>query len=359
MVARRFVVGAGGAALLATVACAKFATDADPVDAGALSAPDAAPAPPVLCMPLPPSSDPGAVCQSCTPEPLFNSTLCDAVIASENKLYAMAGGKVLGTGTDDIKKSLLQPLDGDNVIGGRVLGMGLDAENVYVATDSTIQRIARSGSSPTAVLPKSPFVPPGAAPVSFGRTLFVQLQAGLVLTAPFAGPADAVQSLSVSPTVGLALDGDAAYWLGKSIGGQPAVLGPFPRADEQTLVREVVRGFAVQGAFAFVAEAAADDRQTVISRITLRTGGGGSRVVLANEPGVVESVHASGGRVYWVSRRAPGQGDLVFVSVDECGGVPAVTAADLPLLGKNLSLSFAGEWAYFVSDLRKIHRMKK
>jgi len=343
---------------MATVACTKFATDADPADAGAPTDRTPAPAPSGACVPPAPSSDPGAVCQSCTPEPLFKSTMADAVIVSENKLYAMAVGKILGTGTEDVKKSLLQPLDGDNVIVGKVLGMGVDAENVFVTTDSTIQRIARSGSSPIAVLPKAPFVAPGTAPVAFGSTLFVQLQAGLVLTAPFAGPADAVQSLPVSATGGLALDGDAAYWLGKSVGGQPAVLGPFPRADEQAPVSAMVRGFAVQGAFAFVAEAAVNDRESVISRITLRSGGGGSRVVLANEPGRVQSVHASGGRVYWVSRRAPGQGDLAFVSVDACGGVPVVSAADLPPL-LNTNLSFAGEWAYFVSELHQIHRMRK
>ena len=152
----------------------------------------------------------------------------------------------------------------------------------------------------------------------------------------------------MNQTSGLfASDGDTAYWLGTTSAATPVLLGPFPGLYEQSTADRKVLGLAVKGELAFV-----------ISRIELEAKGGGARAVLANEPGVVESVHVADGRVYWISRRSLAAGTRVLVSIDFCGGAPRVTSTDLPPLPSNLS--FAGDYAYGVSlKAGAVYELKK
>ncbi len=346
--------------LAAIAACTKFGTDENaPSDAGSEAAPDATPVTPGPCTPLPPSSDPGAACVDCVPVALYDKgrTVFSAVIVSDQSLYAMSAGTLFATTQlDTVPPAKLEP--GITTADTTIEAMGLDAKNVYVTTNRTVYQGARGGGTAASEVLPVPFAPPAANPLYFGRTLLFQLQPMKILSAPLGASGDGGSSVSVSTTAGLAIDGDTAYWLGQNAIGEEIVLGPFPSLDQQASVAANVLGFAVKGDLAFVAEPAkTNPKAGVISRVSLGAGGRGMRFPLANEPGVIESVHASGNRVYWVSRRPP-LGDRVFVSVDACGGVPTVHATGFDRLARNLS--FAGDFAFFVpKDGGAIYRMKK
>lgn len=358
MIARWLVFGSAGlAALGVAAACTTFGTDdgAAP-DASTDAANETGPVAPALCVPPAPSLEPVTTCTDCTPVPLFLGKACDAVIVGDGQLYAMSGGVLHRT--TNIEASPLEPVNASTMLAGVFLGMGIDAQNVYVTTDITLHRIARSSGAATAGLPPG-FEAPLASPVLYGKTVVVQRQAMRVLSAPLSGDGGTGDSQTVNPTSGIANDGDTAYWLGQSSAGAAVMLGPFPKTDEQIALPRPVVGFAVAGDLAFLAEEDAASGTTTISRIALKRGGGGSRAVLAIEQGKVESVHAHDGQVYWVVRRRQDAGIRALIGIDACGGVPVMRATELPAVRNGLS--FSGNWAYFVSTVQPsgpIYRMK-
>lgn len=355
MLARWLVLGSAIVATfaLAASACTKFGTD-DPPDA-ATDAPVIDRAPPGLCVLPPPSADPGA-CADCMPVERFASSAVEAAIVEASVLYTMTSGLLYAT--DNIATGALVKISTGLSVPGAILRMGLDARNVYLSTATAIYRVPRTGGAAEAILPAS-FTAPGTAPVLFGSKFFFQLQSTSVVREPMDVAMGGAQTVKTNQTSGLfASDGDTAYWLGTTSAATPVLLGPFPGLYEQSTADRKVLGLAVKGELAFIAEPAPSGVGSVISRIELEAKGGGARAVLANEPGVVESVHVADGRVYWISRRSLAAGTRVLVSIDFCGGAPRVTSTDLPPLPSNLS--FAGDHAYGVSlKAGAVYELKK
>ncbi len=320
-------MAAGSAALALGAACTTFGLgNTEPADAG--PAPDTSIGPdPSACTAgsLPAPIDCGA---GCAPEQLFDPL--DTAVVSANSLYYVRNSVLYQD--PDISTGLITKL-GTSAIEGKALKMAVDDEYVYVSTDMAHARVSKR----TAL--KEPAASGGDLhPLVLGNKVYFQLQPQLVLQWRKDG-VDSPQSQAVVGADALAVDGDAAYWIGLNGGIDHVIVGPFGSPKAHGVVKAPVLGFAVAGGYAYVAEKDGTSTASTIARFSLESG---ERKVLIMEPGAIVSLDVHAGRLYWVARRQA-EGTRVFASSDLCGGSSRVHANQLAPI---VTLSFGTNYVY-------------
>jgi hypothetical protein len=330
------LLAACAASLVVGAACSSFGGDELPdVDA---AGPEAAPSEGgPLCSP-PPRQAPLECLGDCVARSLFGDQAAEQAFVSGNAAYIVKQQTVQVS--TDLDTGVFAQLDQGPAIKGDARRMDVDEKHVYVSTTLEHVRVAIGGGTKDPM----PLFEGDLSPVFWGRSVLYQLQPTHVIRSPKSGSAAGVaKKIDVLPTEALAVDGDTAYWVGVNSAGEHAIQGPFPDAVQRALVKAPVRGFVVKDELAYVAEVGTTEASSVISRLGLRDG---KRLLLVDEPGKIESLSLHGGKLYWVARRVPTEGDRVLVTVDPCNGAATVLATSLPPLAQ---LSFAGQYAYAAS----------
>jgi hypothetical protein len=347
---RLFVVlsaSAGALAFALGAGCTTFGGGAADPDAG--PAPDAPADTRAACSaPAAPATVPAA-CADCTAQRLFEASPVDHAVVAGTTIYVMRQ-KSLQVSTD-IENGTFQKVTTAGIQGSPIR-MAVDDAYVYVSTTEQHVRVEKGGGG----LPEAlPLVGPDAGSVHFGAESFYRLQPMLVTRTPKDGGVKAGTSLPVQNAERLALDGDRAYWIGLTSANERIILGPFPELTKHGVIAAPVLGFAVDNAFAYVAEDDGDvSGRSTIARFSLASG---ERTALLTEPGTIESLSVHEGRLYWIAARPQTEGGRVFASSDLCGGGPRVHAKGLEEIS---ALSFTATSVYAAgAKTGPVFRLKK
>ena len=338
--------------LVLAPACTSFNSEPLAADAVPDAAPDAAPdsapdAGAVLCtLPEARAGEATTCAGDCTAKPLYEQVMAEQAVVAGLGVYIVKQQSVLFS--NNVYTGTFTKLDDGPALMGAPTQIAVDAEYVYASTSAAHVRVPVGGGMIVPLVLEN-F---DASPLVFGTKAFFQRQPTRVLRALKDGTTS--ESTTAIEPEALAVDGDAAYWIGKNSASEHVMLGPFPSVKQVAPVTSPVLGFAVRAGAAYVAEFGTKGGSR-ISRIALRDG---ARAALVDEPGKIESLTFDGEKLYWVALRFPAAGTRVLVSLEPCAGEVTVLATELQPLA---ALSFNGENAFATATTRlgPIYRMRK